>query len=215
MTMKRIVLVVLATLAIGTGAGFAATLGIGSNHLWAGSQTLTKGTCTVTGAAADTYVNEASKTSSYGNTTTLDVNPDGNARRWAFLRFDLSSCALPSTAGADSATLSVYVSNAPNSAFTLSLAKVTSSWSTSLTWNGAQSLGYAADTDTSPSGTSTGTWVSFTVTGDVDDFIKGGTNNGWRIVESGTTHGTNRDLTQFNSSNASSNKPKLVIDYEK
>lgn len=213
--MKRIVLLVVATLAIGTGVGFAATLGIGSDHLWAGSQSLTKGTCTVTGAAADTYVNEASKTSSYGNTTTLDANPDNNAERWPFLRFDLSSCALPATAGADSATLSLYVSNAPGSAFTLSLAKVNSSWSTSLTWNAAQSLVYSADTDTTTVGKSSGVWVSFTVTADVDDFIKGGTNNGWRIVESGTTHGTNKDLTQFSSSNASSNKPKLVIDYEK
>jgi hypothetical protein len=215
MTMKRVLLVVIATLAIGTGAGFAATLGIGSDHLWAGSQTLTKGTCTVTGAAADTYVNESSKSSSYGSTTTLDVNPDNNAHRWAFLRFDLSSCGLPTTAGADSARLSLYVTNAPILSETLTLARVNSSWSTSLTWYGAQSLSYGDTTDTSSSGRSTGTWIDFTVTGDVDDFIKGGTNNGWRIVESGGGWGTNYDLTQFASTNASSNKPKLVIDYER
>jgi hypothetical protein len=213
--MKRIVLVVVATLAIGTGVGFAATLGIGSNHLWAGSQTLTKGTCTVTGASADTYVNESSKYSSYGSTTTLDANPTNNAHRWSFLRFDLSSCALPTTAGADSATLSLYVTNAPILAETLTLARVNSSWSTSLTWNGAQSLSYGGTTDTASTGRSTGVWIDFTVTGDVDDFIKGGTNNGWRIVASGGGFGTTYDLTQFSSSNASSNKPKLVINYEK
>jgi hypothetical protein len=212
--MKRLAYVVIATLAIGTGAGFAATLGVGSNHLWAGSQALTKGTCTVTGAS-DTSVNEAAKTTSYGSATTLDLNPDTNSRRWGFLDFDLSSCALPTTAGADSATLSLFVSNAPGTSFTLTLAKVVSTWSTSLTWNGAQSLSYAGTTTTTTVGTSTGVWVDFTVTADVDDFIKGATNNGWRIVESGTTHNATQDLTQFSSSNAASNKPKLVINYEK
>ena len=212
--MKKLVLILIATLAIGTGVGFAATLGVGSNHLWAGSQTLTKGTCTVTGAT-DTFVNEASKNTSYSTSTTLDVNPDTNSHKWSFLDFDLSSCALPTTGGADSATLSVYLTNAPGTSFTLTLSKVVSTWATSLTWTGAQSLTYAAATTTTTVGTSTGVWVNFTVTGDVDDFIKGGANNGWRIVESGTTHGAAADLTQFSSSNATTNKPKLVIDYEK
>lgn len=214
MTMKRLLLLLVATLAIGTGVGFAATLGIGSNHLWAGSQSLTKGTCTVTGAT-DTYVNESSKSSSYGSATVLDVNPDSGSRRWSFLKFDLSSCSLPTTGGADSATLSLYVTNAPILTETLTLTKVTGSWSTSLTWNSAQSLSYGGTTDSAGSGRSTGTWVDFTVTGDVDDFIKGGANNGWRLSESGGGYGTTYDLTEFSSSNASSNKPKLVINYEK
>ena len=212
--MKKLVLILVATLAIGTGVGFAATLGIGSNHLWAGSQTLTKGTCTVTGAT-DTFVNEASKNASYATSTTLDLLPDTNSHKWSFLAFDLSSCALPTTAGADSATLSLYLTNAPTTSFTLTLAKVVSTWATSLTWTQAQSLTYAGATTTATVGTSTGVWVDFTVTGDVDAFIKGGTNNGWRIVESGTPQNTNKDLTQFSSSDATTNKPKLVIDYEK
>jgi hypothetical protein len=211
---KKILLVLVATLAIGTGVGFAATLGIGSNHLGTGSQTLTKGTCTVTGAT-DTFVNEGAKTTSYSTSTTLDLIPDTSSRKWSFLDFDLSSCALPTTAGADSATLSLYLTNAPSNSFTLTLAQVASPWATSLTWNGAQSLSYAGATTTTTVGTSTGVWVNFTVTGDVDDFIKGGANNGWRIVESGTTHNATQDLTQFSSSDATTNKPKLVINYEK
>lgn len=212
--MKKLVLILVATLAIGTGVGFAATLGVGSNHLWAGSQALTKGTCTVTGAT-DTSVNEASPASTGGTATTLSVNPDTGSRAWAFLDFDLSSCALPTTGGADSATLSLYVTNAPQRSFTLTLAKVSSTWSTALTWNAAQSLSYAGATTATTVGTSSGVWVTFTVTGDVDAFIKGGTNNGWRIVESGTTQNATKDMTQFSSSEAATNKPKLVIDYEK
>jgi len=210
---KKLVLLLVATLAIGTGVGFAATLGIGSDHLWAGSQTLTKGTCTVTGAT-DTDVDETSKTTSFGSASTLALNPDTNSRRWAFLNFDLSSCSLPATAGADSATLSLYVVNAPKSSFTLTLAKVTSAWSSSLTWNGAQSLSYAGATSTATAGTSTGVWVDFTVTGDVDEFIKGATNNGWRIVETGSTSNATKDETDFSSSDSATNKPKLVINYE-
>lgn len=212
--MRRIVLILVATVAIGTGVGFAATLSVGSNHLWAGSQTLTKGACTVTGAL-DTSVNEASPTTTGGTATTLSVVPDTGSRSWAFLDFDLSSCALPTTAGADSATLSLYVTNAPQHSFTLTLAQVNSAWSNALTWNGAQSLSYAAATTTSTVGTSTGVWVNFTVTADVDDFIKGLANNGWRIVSSGTTHNVNQDTTAFSSSEATTNKPKLVINYEK
>lgn len=214
--MRRLfVLLALGVAAACATAGFAATLSVSSWHLWAGSQTLTKSSCTLTGASADTYVNEASPSSSYGGGSTLHALADANSRRWTFLRFDLSGCAVPSSGGADSATLRLYVSSAPARNFTLTLARVLDSWSTGLTWNGAQSLNYAGATDTAASGTSTG-WVSFTVTANVDEFIQGiTTNNGWVVTASGSTQNVNRDLIQFSSSSASSNKPQLVIDYEK
>jgi hypothetical protein len=57
--------------------------------------------------------------------------------------------------------------------------------------------------------------VSFTVTANVDEFIQGiTTNNGWVVTASGSTQNVNKDLIQFSSSSASSNKPQLVIDYE-
>jgi len=214
--MKRLlVLLALGVAAACATAGFAATLSVSSWHLWAGSQALTKSSCTVAGASADTYVNEASPASSYGGGSTLGALADTNSRRWTFLRFDLSSCAIPSSGGADSATLRLYVSNVATRSFTLTLARVLDSWSTGLTWNGAQSLNYAGPTDTATSGTSTG-WVSFTVTANVDEFIQGiTTNNGWVVTASGATQNVNKDLIEFSSSSASSNKPQLVIDYEK
>lgn len=215
--MKRLlVLLALGVAAACATAGFAATLSVSSWHLWAGSQALTKSSCTVAGASADTYVNESSPASSYGGGSTLGALADTNSRRWTFLRFDLSSCAIPSSGGADSATLRLYVSNASTRSFTLTLTRVLSAWSNTLSWTGAQSLTYASSaTTTASSGTTAGTWVTFTVTADVDDFIQGlATNNGWYVSASGATQNATKDLIQFASSSAASNKPQLVINYE-
>lgn len=216
--MKRLLaLVAIAAASACATAGFAASLNVSSWHLWAGGQTLTKSSCTVTPATADTFVNQSSPSSGYGSATTLDVLADATIQKWSFLRFDLSSCGIPSTGGADSATLRLYLTNAPARSFTLTLTRVVSTWTTSLTWNGAQSLTFAPSaTATAASGTSAGTWVTFTVTGDVDDFIQGlSTNNGWYVTASGTTQNATKDLIQFSSSTAASNKPQLVVNYAK
>jgi hypothetical protein len=213
--MKRVGIFVAAALAIGTGVGFAATLNVGSDHLWAGTQTLTKSTCTLTGTttATDTYVSQASPSSSFGSGTTLVVQPNTGSQEWAFIRFDLSSCAIPATGGADSATLKLTITSAPRSSRTLTVTPVLSTWSNTTTWNAAQSLSYDTPTTTFATGTSTGT-LSIPVTVDVDALIKSSTaNDGWRISDGGST--STKDTTTFASSNATSGKPQLVINYEK
>jgi hypothetical protein len=211
---KRVVLVLGVLTAAAAGVAYAATLNVGSWHLWSGSQTLTKSTCTLTPATTDTFVNEANTSQTNGAVKTLDVIPDTGSRKYSFLQFDLSSCSLPTTAGADSATLSLFMSNAPTGSLTLSASRVTSSWSNSTTWTTAPSV--AAATDSKASGTANNVWITFTVTADVDDFIKGNLSNlGWRISESGTLQGAGKDLTQFSSSDQTSNKPQLVVNYEK
>ena len=91
--------------------GYAASLGLGSNQLHAWSQTLTKGTCNQTSATADdTYVQQALPNSTAGGTaTTLTISPLAGSQDYAFIRFDLSGCSLPTTAGADSAALTLTV----------------------------------------------------------------------------------------------------------
>jgi len=114
MTRRLLVLLAL-TVAVGSSVAYAASLNVSSWHLWAGSQTLTKATCTVTGALVDTYVDQNNAAASFGAAATLGLIPSGNAgkQQWTFVKFDLSSCAIPATGGADSATLSLYLSNAP------------------------------------------------------------------------------------------------------
>jgi hypothetical protein len=147
----------------------------------------------------------------------LNVVPstDSPKEKWVFVEFDLSSCNIPATGGADSATMSLRLSNAPKFSLTYDLTRVTSTWASTLTWNQAQALTYAASPTTSvASGTTAGVQLSFPVTVDIDSFIKGGSNFGWRISSTSTGQNAVQDLGTF-SSTEGANPPQLVINYEK
>ena len=215
---RRLLLLAALTLGVTTSVAFAATLTVSSWHLWAGSQTLTKATCTVTGAQTDTYVDQNAATTSFGAAATLNIIPSGDAPKeaWTFLQFDLSSCAIPTTGGADSATLSLYMTNAPTTNFNFDVTRVTSAWAGTLTWNQAQALTYAGSTTTSVAGgTTKNVRVNFPVTVDADSFIKGGSNFGWRISDTGAGPNAVKDLAQFASTDSGANVPTLTINYEK
>jgi len=212
MTVRRPGILIGVTLGLGCSAAFAATLSVGTGHLWAGSQTLTKATCTVTGGT-DTYSDE--KTSADNSTsTTLSEQPDSTKRQWIFLRFDLSSCNIPTTGGADSATLTLFESSAPRNSRTLTLAPVLATWPANLPFATAQALTYGTSTASVATGTANNTALAVTVTADVDSFVKSpATNFGWRISDGGVQ--ATQDQAVFSSSEAAANKPQLVINYEK
>jgi hypothetical protein len=194
------------------GVVYAASLGLSSNKLFAWGQTLTKGTCNQTSTTADdTYVQQASPTSTAGATaTTLSISPTAGSQRYAFIRFNLSGCAIPTTGGADSAVLTVNVRTA--GADTVSLYPVTSSWSSStLTWNGVSGLTIGSTATGSFSASTTGA-KTVTVTADVDAAIKAGTLWGWELrATSGTATvaiGAAENLT-------AANRPSMTLSYEK
>ena len=201
---KWIAVLVAATIGASTAIGFAATLNVGSWHLWGGSQTLTKGTCTITAAGSidDTYVRENSTTSSFGTATTMTTRVDSGLHNWSFVHFDLSSCALPVTAGADSAALKLVVKTTASGGRTLTVTPVLTTWSDTLTWNQAQTLSYGSSTTTTfATGTTNGATLSIPVTIDVDAQIKSPTATyGWRITDLGSTATGN--TTIFNTSEA-------------
>ena len=211
--LKRALILLAALTVAGAGIAYAATLNVGSTHLWGGTQTLTKSSCTLS-PSLDTFVNEASTSQTNGTAATLDVIPDTGSRKYSYVQVDMSSCSIPTTGGADSATLSVYVANAPKGPLTLSASRVTSAWSNATTWTTQPTT--AAATDSKATGTTNGVVISFTVTADVDAFIKGTSSNyGWRLTESGTLQNATKDLAQLSSGDAAANKPQLVINYEK
>jgi hypothetical protein len=211
-TAKRLAVVVGATLSLGSSAAFAATLSVGSWHLWAGSQTLTKAQCTVTGAT-DTYADEKTSPNNSASTT-LAEQPDAGKRQWIYIRFDLSSCNIPTTGGADSATLTLFETTAPKTSRTLTLAPVQSTWPANLPFATALALTYAAATASVATGTANNVALPITVTADVDSFIKTpATAFGWRISDGNASAAL--DQAVFNSSEAAANKPTLVINYEK
>jgi hypothetical protein len=214
---RRLLVLLALTLGVASSVAYAASLNVTSWRLWAGSQSLTKASCTVTGAVVDTYVDQNAATTSFGGAATLDVLPstDSPKEKWAFVKFDLSSCSIPTTGGADSATMSLYLSNAPKVGLTYDLTRVTSTWASTLTWNQAQALTYAGSPTTSiASGTTAGVRLSFPVTVDTDSFIKGGSNFGWRISSTSTGQNAVQDLGAFASTGSGANVPTLTINYE-
>ncbi len=215
--MRRLALLFAVTIAASTSTAFAASLSVGSWHIWAGSQALTKATCTLSGTSSttDTDVDEKFPTATAGGSTTLSVGPKSGQRTWTFVRFDLLSCNIPATGGADSATLSLRITAAPASTRTLDVTPVLSTWDGTLTWNGAQTLSYGANFATITTGTVSNVTKSVTVTADIDALIKNGSASfGWRISEaSGVTNVT----TLFGSAEnaTAANQPQLVVNYEK
>jgi hypothetical protein len=194
------------------GVGYAASLGLGSKQLHAWRQTLTKGTCNQTSTTADdTYVQQASPTSTAGGTaTTLLIRPGAGSQDYAFIRFNLSACSIPTTGGADSAVLSVTVTTSGND--TISVFPVTSSWSSStLNWNGISSLTIGSTATGTFSSSTTGA-KTVTVTADVDAAIKAGTLWGWELR---ATSGTANVVIGAAENATSTNRPSMTLSYEK
>jgi hypothetical protein len=213
---KRLAFLLVLTLAASTTA-FAATLNVSSWHLWAGSQTLTHSSCTLSGTSSttSTYVDEQSPTSSFGSPTTLPISPKSGKQSWAFVRFDLSNCSIPSTGGADSATLTLTITTAPGSSRTIDLTTVGTTWSGTSTWNNAQSFSYGGPVGSFTTGTTSGVTRSVTVTADVDALIRNGSASfGWRLSEASSA--SNVTTTFGGAANATAgNRPQLVINYVK
>lgn len=215
MTKRSLLVLLAATVAIGGSVAFAASLSVASGHLWAGSQTLTIGTCTLQGTSSttDTYVDEFSANSSFGGATTLSVGPKTNKRTWALIRFNLASCGIPSSGGADSATLKLVITSAPGSSQSLDVSTIQSGWSGSTTWNTAPST--SAPFATITTGTTSGVTKSVTVTADVDALIKNSSaNDGWLISEPSSGSNTQTLFGAAENATAAS-QPQLVVSYEK
>lgn len=194
------------------GAGYAASIGLGSKNLHAWTQTLTKATCNQTSTTEDdTFVNQASPTSTTGGTaTTLAIKPTTGAQEFAFIRFDLSGCSLPTTGGADSAVLSVTVTTSGSD--TISVFPVTSSWSSStLNWNGVSGLAVGTTATGTLSSSTTGV-KTVTVTADVDNAIKAGTLWGWELK---ATSGSAAVAIGSAQNGTAGNRPSMTLSDEK
>src|SRR2546423_15116507 len=211
-TPLRLATAIVISSGVSVGVAYAATLGLGSNKLFAWSQTLTKGTCNQTTATGDdSSVQQLNPTSTAGGTaTTLTISPIAATQDYAFIRFNLSGCSIPTTGGADSAGLTVNVRTA--GADTISLFPVTSSWSSStLTWHGATGLTIGSTATGTFSASSTGT-KTVTVTTDVDNAIKAGDLLGWGLRP---TSGSGRRALRPTGNGTPANRPPMTLSQEK
>src|SRR5438477_7406621 len=209
---RRLTMAIVVVISTSLGVAYAASLGLGSNKLHAWSQTLTKGTCNQTSTTADdTYVQQALPASTTGGAaTTLTISPVAAAQDYAFIRFNLSGCSLPTTAGADSAVLTVRVTTAGSD--TISLFPVTSSWSSStLTWNGVSALTIGSTATGTFSASTTGA-KPVTVTADVDTAIKAGALRGRALR---ATSGTATVAIGAAENGTAANRPSMTLNDEK
>lgn len=211
-TPLRLATAIVISSGVSVGVAYAATLGLGSNKLFAWSQTLTKGTCNQTSTTGDdTYVQQLNPASTAGGTaTTLTISPIAATQDYAFIRFNLGGCSIPTTGGADSAVLTVNVRTA--GADTISLFPVLSSWSSStLTWNGVSGLTIGSTATGTFSASSTGTKTVNVIT-DVDNAIKAGNLWGWELR---ATSGTASVAIGAAENGTAANRPSMTLSYEK
>jgi hypothetical protein len=189
------------------GVGYAASLGLTSNQLIAWSQTVTRGSCSP--AESDAEIDASSPNTNFGNRAGQTVLSKNSGNSYVLIGFDpaASPCSLPTTAGADSATLTITVTGTTHGPDTVSAYPITSAWSaTTVTWNTMPT--FSATPDFTFSGVGT---FNFSVTATVDGGIKSGAFRGWMLVD---TTGTNNATTTI-AGHPSAQAPSIAINYEK
>lgn len=188
------------------GIGYAANVGLSSQKLHVWTQTLTKGTCNPT--ESDAEIDQANPNANHGNQAAQTVQSKNNANSYVLVGFDVAGapCSVPTTGGADLASLTLTVTGTFKGPDTISAYPITSPWNAStVTWNTMPTFGSTADFTFSGVATSV-----FTVTAPVDSGIKNGF-YGWMLVDS---TGTNNATTTI-AAHASTQAPSMLLNYEK
>lgn len=211
-------LFVLAAMLATVSTALAASLAVTSRSLTPFTKTYgATVTCTL-GAAADAYVDASSAISNFGTATSLQVRsgPSPQLRR-IFIRFDLTACspAIPAGAIIHSARLRLVTNVAQSNTRTYGVYAATTTWSEgTVTWNTQAAVaGSSTASTTVSSGTASGSTIEWNVISDVQSFVTLDlTNSGWRVWDSNEITTPNTTLT-FNSREASSSNPTLVITY--
>ena len=211
----RLLPILLAASLLASTTALAASLSVTSAKLTAFTKTYgSPVTCTLS-AAADAYVDHANQSTNYGSAVTLAVASATTAERRTFVRFELANCspAIPATAIVQSATLQLTTAMAAAATRTYELRRAQASWNeVSIRWVNQPGAGSVTASTAVVSGTSSGTVISWSAISDVQSFITGAaTNNGWRLSDS--AEGSGSATLNFNSREAASGHPQLVITY--
>jgi hypothetical protein len=212
---------VAASLLLGSGVGVAASLGLTGTKLTTftivGAVPLS--TCTLT-PSADSYVDQATtqQNTNFGGVTPVQVESSRNValistNKRSFVTFNLASCSIPAAAAVQSATLSVFLSQAPNQNRTWNINRVTAAWTENvITWSNQPASTGSTSVST---GTTSNVTLLATVTSDVQSFVSGSlTNNGWRFADSVEDSATVRN-GRFRSREFGTvaQRPTLVVNY--
>ncbi|MGZ4332918.1 MAG: DNRLRE domain-containing protein [Gaiellaceae bacterium] len=206
-TPLRLAAVILVGSLLFVGVGYAASLGLTSRQLRAWSQTVTRGSCSPT--ELDAEIDAGNPNTNFGNRASQTILSKNSGDSYVLIGFDPTAapCSLPTTAGADSAVLTITVTGTTHGPDTVSAYPITSAWNaTTVTWNTMPTFSPTPDFTFSGAGTDT-----FTVTATVDSGIKSGAFRGWMLVDS---TGTNNATTTI-AGHTSAQAPSIAVNYEK
>ena len=132
-------------------------------------------------SVADTFAEQDDADKNFGTTLDMLVQSKPTANHRSFAQFNVSSIAAGSTI--HSAILTLCATTVPASTRTYDVHRVTASWvETSLTWNNQPAAAATAtDSATTPGSPACMIW---TVAADVQAWVDGTANNGWRVTDS-------------------------------
>lgn len=211
---------ILAAAIIGTGlaagTALAATLGVSPQQLTVHTAAVSIDpiTCTLNSADADSYVYELNPLTNFGSAANLDVRSQLLNNKRSFVMFNLASCAIPAGALITAASLDLFMFTAPAVGTTYDARQVTGSWTEAgVTWLNQPTVAASA-TASVATGTTAGVTLSWNVSSDVQAFVDGTANNGWRIGDVTESSVTSRE-GQFRSAEfgTASQQPILSVTY--
>lgn len=149
-----------------------------------------------------------------GTETEMNVDGDPTKTNHAFVRFDVSS--IPAGSTVTGAALKVCFSSKPGKGVgghIHELRVVTSDWTeTGVTWNSEPTVSATVtDAITVPSGAQC---ISFTVTSDVQAWVDGAPNYGWRLNDQDeVTPGSSLTACATREYGTPGQRPQLVVPY--
>ena len=201
---------------LATGVALAATLGVSSTRLTTstGAASIAATTCTLSAADRDSFVNEASAGTNSGTATTLDVRSSSAGDRRTFVSFSLASCSIPANSLITVASLKLFMNAAPTATRAYEAHRVSASWTeTGITWTNQPAVAASA-TSSVATGTTSNVTLTWAVTGDVQAYVDGTANNGWRIKDLTENSATAR-TGQFRSAEfgTAAQRPILAVTY--
>jgi hypothetical protein len=164
--------------------------------------------------AADAYVFSNNPTQNSGPNVFLAVDPLVGGTQRAFLSFDVSS--IPGGSAVIDATLQLCLPTNPPSGTDgrqHDLVSVTAGWTeTGVTWSSQPGVVAGATDSIIVPGLAS--CVTFTVTGDVQSWVDGGANFGWRIADSAEGSSTSANATYASRENNDAlARPSLAVSY--
>jgi hypothetical protein len=214
-----VVAAVAAAALAGAGIAVAASLGVTSKSVTVhtAAASIAPTTCTVSAADADSYVSSGSPSSNFGTATSLNVQSAGllGSDMRTFVQFNLGACGMPANSLVTAATLELYLYAAPGSSRTYDVHRATASWTEGgITWNNQPATSASATASVS-TGTTDNVTLAWNVMGDVQAFVDGTANNGWRIKDRDEDPLLGTQLGQFRSAEhgTAAQRPVLEITY--